>query len=339
MRAIDVDGLVVRYGATTAVRGVSFHVDRGEVVALLGPNGAGKTTTVEAIEGYRRPSAGTVRVLGLNPFTERTKLAPQIGVMLQSGGVHPGVHPLEALRLFASYYDHPEDPVALLDRVGLTHVRHANWRRLSGGEQQRLALALALVGRPSVAFLDEPTAGIDITGRQLVREMITELRQAGVAVLLTTHDLEEAERTADRIVIIDRGHLLAAGTAAELLTRGAPEEIRFGAPPDLDTAGLGRALNAFVDEVSPGYYKVEIAPSPGHVAALTAWLAEHELPLWDLRAGREKLEDVFVRLTSITGEIPMVVLDAPVANGRSTGMNARHLATGRRRLGLRRSRR
>jgi ABC-2 type transport system ATP-binding protein len=328
MRAIDVEGLVVRYGATTAVRGVTFHVDRGEVVALLGPNGAGKTSTVEAIEGYRHPSAGTVKVLGLDPVADRSKVAPHIGVMLQSGGVHPGIHPVEALRLFASYYDQPEDPIALLDRVGLTHVKSSTWRRLSGGEQQRLALALALVGRPTVAFLDEPTAGIDVTGRALVRNIINELRKDNVAVLLTTHDLEEAERTADRIVIIDRGHVLAAGTAADLLTRGAPEEIRFGAPPDLDTAGLGRALNAFVDETSPGHYKVEIAPSPAHVAALTAWLAEHDLPLWDLRAGRQKLEDVFVRLTAITGEIPVVSAD-----------DARGQLSGRRRPGRRRGHR
>jgi ABC-2 type transport system ATP-binding protein len=150
-------------------------------------------------------------------------------------------------------------------------------------------------------------------------------------VLVTTHDLDEAERTADRIVIVDRGHLLASGTAAELLTRGAPEEIRFGAPPDLDTASLGRALNAFVDELAPGHYKVDITPSPAHVAALTAWLAEHDLPLWDLRAGRQRLEDVFVRLTAITGEIPAVSVDAPPPRDPGLAHNVakrwRHLAS------------
>jgi ABC-2 type transport system ATP-binding protein len=344
MRAIDVEGLVVRYGPTTAVRGVSLAVDRGEVLALLGPNGAGKTTAVETIEGYRRPSAGTVRVLGLDPVAQRTELAPQIGVMLQSGGVHPGIRPLEALRLFASYYRDPEDPVALLERVGLGHVRDSGWRRLSGGEQQRLSLALALVGRPTVAFLDEPTAGIDVTGRQLVRDIITGLRKAGVAVLLTTHDLEEAERTADCIAIIDRGHVLASGTPADLLTRGAPEEIRFGAPPDLDTAALGRALNAFVDETSPGQYKVDITPSPAHVAALTAWLADYDLPLWDLRAGRQRLEDVFKRLTHITGEIPTVADDgSPLAELAPDGANTNGNGAGhrgwRRPAGRRRGRR
>lgn len=309
MRAIEVFDLAVRYGDVRAVDGVSFTVDHGEVVALLGPNGADKTSTVETLEGYRRPYSGAARVLGLDPLADRTALTPRIGVMLQSGGVYPGIRPLEALRLFASYYDDAEQPEVLLDRVGLTHRRTATWRRLSGGEQQRLSLALALVGKPEVAFLDEPTSGVDVAGRQVIRDLIRELRQRGVAVLVTTHDLEEAERIADRIVIIDRGRVVASGTPAELLTAGAPEEIRFGAPPDLDTAGLGRALNAFVDEVATGEYRVSMPPTPANVAALTAWLAEHDLPLADLRAGRQRLEDVFLRLTAVTGEHPVVALE------------------------------
>ena len=309
MRAIDVDGLSVSYGALRAVDSVSFTVDHGEVLALLGPNGAGKTSTVESIEGYRRPSAGTVRVLGCDPHAQHRELVPRIGVMLQAGGVYPGIHPREVLRLFASYYDNPDDPDALLERVGLSHRRSSTWRQLSGGEQQRLSLALALVGRPEVAFLDEPTSGIDVSGRQVIREVIRDLRQAGVAVLLTTHDLEEAERIADRIVIIDRGSVVASGTPAELMRSSENDEIRFAAPPSLDTAGLGRALNGFVDEVAPGEYRVVLPPTPANVAALTAWLAEHDLPLADLRAGRQKLEDVFLRLTAITGEHPVVRID------------------------------
>jgi ABC-2 type transport system ATP-binding protein len=226
--------------------------------------------------------------------------------MLQAGGVYPGIRPLEAMRLFASYYRHSDDPEALLDRVGLTHRRNSTWRQLSGGEQQRLSLALALIGRPHVAFLDEPTSGVDVAGRQVIRELIIEQRQTGVAVLVTTHDLEEAERIADRIVIIDQGSVVASGTPAELMRASDEAEIRFGAPPHLDTAGLGRALNAFVDEVSPGEYRVEAPPTPNNVAALTAWLAEHDLPLADLRAGRQRLEDVFLRLTAITGEHPII---------------------------------
>jgi len=304
--AIEVDELSVRFGAVLAVNAVSFAVEPGEVLALLGPNGAGKTSTVETLEGYRRPTSGRVRVLGLDPVADHDALVRHIGVMLQSGGVYPGIRPLDALELFASYYDDPDDPATLLDRVGLTHRRSSPWRRLSGGEQQRLSLALALVGRPQVAFLDEPTSGVDVSGRQVIRELIGELRQSGVTVLLTTHDLEEAERIADRIVILDRGSVVASGTPAELMRSTEDDEIRFAAPPHLDTAGLGRALNAFVDELSAGEYKVAIAPTPNNIAALTAWLAEHDLPLADLRAGRQRLEDVFLRLTAITGEHPII---------------------------------
>jgi ABC-2 type transport system ATP-binding protein len=302
MGVVDVEGLEVRYGDVVAVGGVSFTADKGEVVALLGPNGAGKTSTVETLEGYRAPSAGRVRVLDCDPKRDHAALVRRIGVMLQQGGVYPGVRPAEALRLFAAYYDDPEDVDALLERVGLTHRRAATWRQLSGGEQQRLSLALALVGRPEVAFLDEPTAGIDVAGRHLIRQIVRDLRAAGVCVLLTTHDLEEAERVADRIVIIDRGKVVASGTPAQLMSAGASDEILFAAPTELDTAGLGRVLGAFVDELSPGEYRVAAPPSPSNVAALTAWLAEHDLPLADLRAGRQRLEDVFLRLTANGGD-------------------------------------
>ncbi len=311
MTAIVVDELVVRHGELTAVDGLSLSVGPGEVVALLGPNGAGKTTTVETLEGFRRPDGGTVRVLGLDPITDHRSLTPQVGVMLQQGGVYPGIRPLEALRLFASYYSRPDEPDALLERIGLTHRRHASWRQLSGGERQRLSLGLALIGRPRVAVLDEPTAGVDVGGRQAIREIVADLRADGVAVLVTTHDLVDAERSADRVVIVDRGRVVAAGTVAELVDGrgtadgrrdGRPAEIRFAAPPALDVVGLGATLDAVVTEESPGEYRVHAAPSPSTVAALTVWLADHDLALDDLRAGRQRLEDVFLRLTTPAGD-------------------------------------
>ncbi|MGH9263365.1 MAG: ABC transporter ATP-binding protein [Acidimicrobiales bacterium] len=299
MPAIDVSGLVVRYpGGVTAVDGLSFSADPGEVVALLGPNGAGKTTTVETLEGYRSPSEGTVRVLGLDPVADHARLTPRIGVMLQKGGVYPGIRPVEALSLFAAFYESPEDAGTLLDRLGLAGVARTPWRRLSGGEQQRLSLALALVGRPEVAFLDEPTAGVDVAGRQVIREVVAELRDRGTCVLLATHELDEAERVADRVVIVDRGRLLAEGTPAELMSATERDSIDFGAPPGLDVGALSSALGALVVELRPGRYSVAANPSPATVAALTAWLAERDLPLGDLRAGRQSLEDVFLRLTS-----------------------------------------
>ena len=299
MPALDVSGLVVRYGPTLAVNGVSFAAEPGQVLVLLGPNGAGKTSTVETLEGYRRPSEGTVRVLGLDPFTSAARLVPRIGVMLQAGGVYPGMSPRETLRLFASYYDDPEPPASLLSRLGLDDVAGTPWRRLSGGEQQRLSLALALVGRPEVAFLDEPTAGIDPQGRVVIREVIRGLRDDGVCVLLTTHELEEAERLADRIVILDHGKVVADDSPAALRAAGAGRgEVRFGAPPRLDVDALGRRLGIPVTEDRPGEYLVAAPPTPATIAALTAWLAEHDLPLADLRAGRQSLEDVFLRLTA-----------------------------------------
>ena len=291
--------MVVRYpGGVTAVDGLSFSVEAGEVVALLGPNGAGKTTTVETLEGYKRPTSGSVRVLELDPRGDHSRLTPRIGVMLQKGGVYPGIRPAEALRLFAAFYPSAEDPEHLLDRLGLTGVARTPWRRLSGGEQQRLSLALALVGRPEVAFLDEPTAGVDVAGRQVIREVIGDLRTRGACVLLATHELDEAERVADRVVIVDRGRLLAEGTPAELMSASERATIDFGAPAGLDVAALSAAVGAAVLEVRPGQYSVAARPSPGTVAALTAWLAEHDLALGDLRAGRQSLEDVFLRLTS-----------------------------------------
>ena len=318
MPALEVHDLVITYGDRRAVNGLTFSAEPGEVLAVLGPNGAGKTSTIECLEGYRRPTAGFVRVLDLDPIAEHAQLVPQIGVMLQSGGVYPGIRPIEALELHAAFYRDPADPAELLERVGLTHVRRSSWRQMSGGEQQRLSLALALVGKPRVAFLDEPTAGVDVQGRQLIRSTVRELAHDGVCVILTTHDLDEAEKVSDRVVIIDRGHLITVGTPDQLMAAGGSREIRFGAPAGIDTAALGKVMLAAVHERSPGEYLIETEPSPANIATLTGWLAEKDLPLADIRAGRQTLEDVFLRMTAITGEVPAVRLDqrAPEPAGR-----------------------
>ena len=301
--AVEVRDLVVRYGDRTAVDGLSLTAQRGEVLALLGPNGAGKTSTVEVAEGYRRAAGGSVRVLGLDPVADHAALVRRMGVMLQEGGVHTGIRPPEALALFASYYPDPRQPDELLEAVGLADHRRSTWRSLSGGERQRLSLALALVGRPEVAFLDEPTSGVDPAGRRTIRSLVAGLRDEGVCVVLTTHDLDEAERLADQVVIIDHGRVVAEGTPAELM-RGGAEEIRFAAPPRLAVADLATALAlpaGAVTELGPGEYRVATAATPATVAAVTAWLAERDLPLADLRAGRQRLEDVFLRLTDERG--------------------------------------
>ena len=316
MHAVEVDNLLVRYGSLVAVDGVSFNAEAGEVVALLGPNGAGKTTTVETLEGYRRPHDGAVRVLGLDPWSEHAKLAHRVGVLLQRGGIYPVMSPGRAVHLFASYYEKPRDPEELIDLVGLRFVARTAYKRLSGGEQQRLALALALVGRPRVVLLDEPTAGVDPVGRITVRDVVASLRSDEVCVILTSHELDEVQRLADRLVIIDHGKVVAAGQKGEI--QGQSEELRFAAQPGLELGELAARLNAPVSEGPPGEYLVSAPPAPALVAALTAWLAERDLPLGDLRAGRQRLEDVFLRLTGPVAESSgeSGLSDAPSSSGR-----------------------
>jgi len=300
MSAIEVEGLTVAYREVVAVDDVSFAAEAGEVTCVLGPNGAGKTSTIESLEGIRLPALGRLSVIGLDPHRDHRSLVERIGVMLQEGGVQPGVRALEALRHAAALYAESLDPGELLERLGLGGLERRTYRQLSGGEQRRLALALALVGRPQVAFLDEPTTGVDPAGRHVVRQVIADLRSEGVTVLLTTHDLDEAERVADRVVIIDRARLVVEGSLEEVMRGpGAGETVRFAAPPGIDTEALGERLDgAAVAETGPGEYEVAAAPTPATVATITAWLAERDLPLGDLRAGRQRLEDVFLRLTS-----------------------------------------
>lgn len=297
MHAVEVEDLTVRYGDILAVDRLSFVADAGEVTVVLGPNGAGKTSTIECLEGFRRPSGGRVRVGGLDPIEDHAEVVRQIGVMLQDGGVYTAIRPPEVLALFAAYYDNPRDPAELLTMVGLDHRRRSPWRSLSGGEQQRLSLALALIGQPTIAFLDEPTAGVDLQGRQLIRDVIRDLRDTGVAVVLTTHDLEEAETLADRIVIIDAGQVVADGAPEVLLASDEINDLEFRAAPGLDTGALGVELGAVVTESTPGTYHVAATPTPKLVAMLTAWLADRDELLGDLRAGRERLDDLFLRLT------------------------------------------
>ncbi|OBJ74111.1 ABC transporter ATP-binding protein [Mycobacterium sp. 1274756.6] len=290
-----------RSGATTvtAVDGLDLEVHHAEVFALLGPNGAGKTTTVEMCEGFVRPDQGSIEVLGLDPIADNAALRERIGVMLQGGGGYPAARAGEMLNLVASYSADPLDPQWLLDTLGLTDAARTTYRRLSGGQQQRLALACALVGRPELVFLDEPTAGMDAHARVLVWELIDALRRDGVTVVLTTHHLKEAEELADRLVIIDRGALVAAGTPAELTRRGATGELRFTAPHRLDLAALAARLPAGYRAVesTPGEYLVEGPIDPGVLAAVTAWCAEIDVLVTAIRVEQRSLEDVFLELT------------------------------------------
>src|SRR3954452_6002127 len=233
--ALEVVDLVKRYGERTAVDGLSLSVPAGTVVTLLGPNGAGKTTTVEVCEGFRTPDAGVVRVLGGPPAQARDR----VGVMPQGGGGYPGLSARELLTLFSRFYANPHDPDELLALLGLDEVAKPAYRRLSGGQQQRLSLAMAVVGRPELVFLDEPTAGLDPQARRATWDLIEALRSDGMTVVLTTHLMDEAERLANDVVVIDAGRVVAAGTVADL-TR-SEGGLRFRATPGLDLTGLPNA--------------------------------------------------------------------------------------------------
>lgn len=298
--AIHVERLVKQYGRRRVVDDLSFDVQRGEVFALLGPNGAGKTTTVELLEGYRGADAGTIRVLGLDPRRDAGRLKQRIGLMLQQGGIYPGITAVEMLHLFAGFYAHPAKPQALLEQVGLTAAMRTRYRRLSGGQQRRLALAVALIGQPELVFLDEPTAGMDPQARQLTWGIIRDLKKRGAAVLLTTHLMDEAERLADRIAIIDHGRLVEQGTAQQLLQRqhGDHPALRLTVRAALDVSLLGELPGVSAAHAEgEGVYVLESADPAIAAAAITAWLRDHGLVLEELRIGDASLEDVFLQLT------------------------------------------
>jgi ABC-2 type transport system ATP-binding protein len=292
-------GVSKRYGSLTAVASLDLEVHRAEVLALLGPNGAGKTTTVEMCEGFLKPDSGTIEILGLDPSSDNARLRARIGVMLQGGGGYPAARAGEMLELVAAYSADPLDPRWLLDTLGLTDAARTTYRRLSGGQQQRLALACALVGRPELVFLDEPTAGMDAHARLVVWELIDDLRRDGVTVVLTTHQLKEAEELADRLVIIDHGVAVAAGTPAELMRSGAEDQLRFTAPRRLDLSLLISALpeDYRASEVATGEYLVEGHIDPQVLATVTAWCARLNVLATDMRVEQRSLEDVFLDLT------------------------------------------
>jgi ABC-2 type transport system ATP-binding protein len=296
--AVEVHDLTVRYGTLEAVRGVSFGAEAGRITAVLGPNGAGKTSTIEVCEGYRRPTSGSARVLGLDPARQQRALAARMGVMLQDGGVYPSARVGDMARLYCDLYGKGADWRELVERVGLTDRTASAWRRLSGGEKQRLSLALALAARPEVAFLDEPTSGVDVGGRATIRAILAELAASGSAVVLATHELDEVARVADHVVVFARGQVVADGSLDEL--RGARRELRVRVRGRLDTAELGRVAGAPVREVAAGEYVVD-QPGPSALAAVSAWLESIGADVIDVRSGAASLEDVFLRLTGGAG--------------------------------------
>ena len=307
--AVVVEELVKRYGARTILAGVSLSIAAGELVAVLGPNGAGKTTTVEIIEGYRKGDGGRVRVLGADPASGGPALRARVGLMLQGGGVDLRARPLETIRQYGRFHRDPRDANELIDLVGLRAVARTPCRRLSGGERQRLGLALALVGRPEVIVLDEPTAGMDPEARATTRSIVADLRAEGAAILLTSHDLSDVERLADRILVLDQGRIVASGTASELAAGVAPR-LRFRLDRPLDpteAAALGRALAAqrpgavIATEPDWVHHRVEgVEPDAALVASLAAWCASADRLIVELRTGGGTLEETYLALVGST---------------------------------------
>jgi ABC-2 type transport system ATP-binding protein len=294
--ALRVEGLVKRYGSTRAVDGISFAVDRASVFALLGPNGAGKTTTVEILEGFRVRDDGVVRVLGLDPAQDAAELKARMGVMLQDSGLYLTIRPREALELFARFYPGPRPVPELLRLVGLEEAANTPYRRLSGGQKKRLALALALVGAPEVVFLDEPTAGLDPQARRATWEIIASLRAEGATVLLTTHYLEEAERLADAVAIMDRGRILAVGSPAELMQR-EQTVVRLRTREPTRLQDLSELPHASSTRQEDGTYLLETGDARALLVEITTLLRDRGIEAIELRVGASSLDDVFLELT------------------------------------------
>ena len=294
--AIEVEGLRKAYGAFEAVRGVSFSVARGEVFAILGPNGAGKTTTVEILEGYRDADAGTIRVLGMDPATGGTAYRARIGIVLQAGGVYPYMSVREAAELFAGWYPNPRSVADVLAAVDLTDQANARVRTLSGGQQRRLDVALALVGNPELLFLDEPTTGFDPGARRGAWEMIAGLAATGTTILLTTHYMDEAQALADRVAVMRDGEIVAIGPPASLGGGGRPQ-IRFVLPEGAD-ASLLSSLTGGTILATGDRLVLEVDDPTRALHLLTGWAVDRGISLDRLEVARPSLEDVYLALTA-----------------------------------------
>lgn len=299
--AVQIENLVKSYGTKEVVRGLNLVARRGEITSVLGPNGAGKTTTIECCEGLRIPDSGTVAVLGLDPQTQGAQLRARVGVMLQDGGLPAAVGAEAVLTHVSKFYATPWPLADLSARLGLESFAKTPVRRLSGGQRQRLALATAIVGRPELVFLDEPSAGMDPQSRHAVWDLITELKDSGVSIVLTTHLMDEAEYLSDTVIVVDHGQVLTQGHPIDLVAGDAPTLV-FATSGDLDQAAFTR----FLETVSPGAklkmiktgkFRIAGDVTAELLAQVTRWCADHGLTITQLTLGKRTLEDLFLDLT------------------------------------------
>ncbi|MDJ0960938.1 MAG: ABC transporter ATP-binding protein [Acidimicrobiia bacterium] len=297
MPVIEVDQLVKTYGGTNVVDGISFAVDEGEIFGIVGPNGAGKTTTVESVEGLRRPDGGTIRVLGLDPQRDRYELTQRLGAQLQESRFQDRIRVREALELYASFYAEPADWRELIGRLGLEGKADAKYADLSGGQKQRLSVALALIGSPEIAILDELTTGLDPAARRSTWETIEEIRAGGVTVVLVTHFMEEAERLCDRIMVVNRGQVVALDTPAGLVAQiGSEQRLTFRPSEPLADSVL-TSLPEVTDVQHKGQHLV-VTGTGNVVHAVTSVLAGHGVIAEELRVDQRTLEDAYLELTN-----------------------------------------
>ena len=293
--SVVVENLSVSYGDLMAVDNVSFEAPSGSVTVILGPNGAGKTSTIEVCEGFRTAKTGSVRVLGLDPVSDHRALTERMGVMLQGGGVYPSARVRDVVSHFCALHNKGVNATQLIERVGLSNRSTGTWRKLSGGEQQRLSLALALAADPEVIFLDEPTSGVDIDGRDIIADIIRDLAARGTTVVLASHDMAEAEKVATHTVLFNSGKVIASGEITSLLT--SRKHLRFTSSEGLVPAELAVSIKSPVVAIGDGVYEVASEPTPQLMTRISQWLADNSHPLIGVDMGKESLEDTYRRLT------------------------------------------
>ena len=293
--SVVVENLSVSYGDLMAVDNVSFEAPSGSVTVILGPNGAGKTSTIEVCEGFRTAKSGSVRVLGLDPVSDHRALTERMGVMLQGGGVYPSARVRDVVSHFCALHNKGVNATQLVESVGLSNRSTGTWRKLSGGEQQRLSLALALAADPEVIFLDEPTSGVDIDGRDVIADIIRDLAARGTTVVLASHDMAEAEKVATHAVLFNSGKVIASGEMTSLLT--SRKHLRFTSSEGLVPAELAVSIKSPVVAIGDGVYEVASEPTPQLMTRISQWLADNSHPLLGVDMGKESLEDTYRRLT------------------------------------------